>query len=60
MKRDVFGGTLLIGGALAGMLIMALDPTAHQLMTGPGAARQVHLNALVHGVALAAVPVSAV
>lgn len=57
MKRDVSSGILLIIGALAGVAVMALHPTAHRLMTGPDAARQTGINVLVHGVALAAVPV---
>lgn len=56
MKRDVSSGILLIVGALAGMLVMSLHPTAHDLLEPGGFARQAHLNAMVHGLALAAVP----
>ena len=55
MKKDVLSGALLIGGALAGMLVMALHPTAHGMMMRPGAGRLAHLNVVVHGVALLAV-----
>jgi hypothetical protein len=57
VNRDVFSGSLLIAGALAGLVVMALHPTAHGLMEGPGAGGQARLNVIVHGVALAAVAV---
>jgi hypothetical protein len=57
VNRDVFSGSLLMAGALAGLVVMAFHPTAHGLMEGPGAEGQARLNVIVHGVALAAVAV---
>lgn len=57
MNRDVFSGTLLIVGALAGLVVMGLHPTAHGLIEGPDAEGQARLNVIVHGAALAAVAV---
>lgn len=56
MKRDVPSGILLIAGALTGMLVMSLHPTAHDYFE-PGASEHVALlNMIVHGLALAALP----
>jgi len=57
MKRDAASGILLIAGSLMGMLVMSLHPSARDLMTPEDFARQANLNVLVHGVALAALPV---
>jgi len=57
VKRDVFSGVLLIGGALAGLLVMSHHPTARGMMTGNDASRQAHLNVALHGLALAAVAI---
>jgi hypothetical protein len=57
VRRDVFGGALLIGGSLALALVMVLHPTAHDLLEGPDPARQAHLGVMVHALALLAVPI---
>jgi hypothetical protein len=57
MRRDLYSGILLIAGALAGVFVMSLHPTARDMIAGAGAARQAHLGVLVHAVALATVPV---
>ncbi len=57
MQRDLPGGILLIAGSLAGMLVMALHPTSHDLLTAQEFARPARLNMIVHGLAIASVPV---
>ena len=57
MKRDTRSGILLIAGTVAGVAVMAFHPTAHGLLTGPGAAWQAGVNVFVHGLAIAAAPV---
>lgn len=57
MKRDVKSGILVIVGAATGMVVMSLHPTAHSLTQSGAFSRQALLNGLVHGLALAAVPV---
>lgn len=55
--RDIPGGLLLLGSAIAMAGVLALHPHGHQIadpLDGESAAR---LNRLVHGVALAAIPV---
>lgn len=54
MNRERTSGILLIAGALAGVVVMALHPTAHGVM---GRESVGHLNRLVHGFAIAAAPV---
>ena len=56
MPRDVFSGTLLIAGSLLGVLVMILHPTAHGMLSPETAHRVARLGIMVHGVALAAVP----
>jgi len=56
MKRDVASGILLIVGAATGILVMSLHPTAHTLLQPGAFAHLAHLNGVVHGLALAAVP----
>lgn len=55
--RDLVGGILLIAGSLAGMVVMVLHPTAHHLIAGEGGEPQAHLNVMVHGLAIASMPV---
>jgi hypothetical protein len=57
MRRDFVSGILLIAGSLADVFALSLHPTSRDLLTSADPARQVHLNALVHGVALAGVPI---
>jgi hypothetical protein len=57
MRRDLYSGILLIAGALAGVLVMSVHPTAHDMIARADAARQARLGVLVHAVALASVPV---
>lgn len=57
MKRDTRSGILLIAGTAAGVAVMAFHPTAHGLVTGPGASWQAGVNVFVHGLAIAAAPV---
>lgn len=54
--RDSIGGIALILGALTGLVVMALHPTAHDLMSAGGFARHAHLNAGAHAFALVGVP----
>jgi len=56
MNRDVASGALLIAGAAAGVVVMGLHPTAHGLMSAESGRHLTQLNVLVHGLALAAVP----
>ena len=56
MKRDVVSGTLLIVGSAGGVVVMALHPTAHGLMNPESGPHLTQVNAMVHGLALAAVP----
>lgn len=56
MKRDAASGTLLIAGAAAGVVVMGLHPTAHGLMNPESGPHLTQVNAMVHGLALAAVP----
>jgi len=57
MKRDTVSGTLLIAGALAGLLVMMHHPTGHAMMTGAGDGHMARLNVFVHGLALVMMPV---
>ena len=57
MKRDVVSGTLLIAGSLAMVLVMSLHPTGHDLVSPERFARLARLNMMVHGLAVASVPV---
>ena len=56
MNRDKTSGILLIAGALTGVIVMALHPTAHGLLGSAGAGLG-HLNQAIHAVAIAATPV---
>ena len=56
-RRDAVSGALLIAGSLAMMIVLSFHPRAHDLMTPGTFARQAARNHIVHGVALAAVPV---
>jgi hypothetical protein len=53
--RDPIAGTLLIAGALLGVVVMALHPTGQGLAAD--FQRQARLGAMVHGVAIADIPV---
>jgi len=57
MNRERTSGILLIAGALAGVVVMALHPTAHGVMAPGSGASVGHLNRMVHGLAIAAAPV---
>jgi heme/copper-type cytochrome/quinol oxidase subunit 1 len=57
MKRDAPSGILLIAGAVTGVLVMAVHPTAHSLLEPGAFSRQAHLIGTVHGLALASVPI---
>jgi len=57
MKRDVPSGILLIVGAVTGLVVMTHHPTARTLLEPGAFAHQARLNGLVHGLALASVPV---
>ncbi len=57
MKRDVVSGTLLVAGSLAMLLVMGLHPTGHDLVSPERFARLARLNMMVHGLAVASVPV---
>ena len=54
--RERAAGSLLIAGSAAGVVVMALHPTAHGLMDSEAGRRLAQLNVVVHGLALAAVP----
>lgn len=56
MGRDVASGVLLFTGSLVCLLVMSLHPTGHDLMDGERAEQQARLAVLVHGAALAALP----
>jgi len=56
MKRDVVSGSLLIAGSAGGVVVMLLHPTAHGLMNAESGEHLTQVNTLVHGLALAAVP----
>jgi hypothetical protein len=56
MKRDIGSGALLVAGSFGGVVVMLLHPTAHGLMSQESGPRLTQLNAIVHGLALAAVP----
>lgn len=57
MQRERLGGWCMIGGALLGVVVMALHPTSRDIMRDPRV--QATLNMLVHSVALAGLPISA-
>jgi len=56
MRRDLTSGSLLIAGSAAGVVVMALHPTAHGLMNPETGTHLRLVNAMVHGLALAATP----
>jgi hypothetical protein len=56
VRRDVAAGVLLIVGAAAGVVVMGLHPTAHGLMSPESGSHLAQLNVVVHGLALATVP----
>lgn len=55
MSKDPAAGAMLIGGALLGVVVMALHPTGRGL--SEDFALQARLGAIVHGVAIASIPV---
>lgn len=57
MKRDLSSGILLIVGAVTGVAVMAFHPTAHGMLQPGQFGHQAHVNGLVHGLAIAAIPV---
>lgn len=56
MRREVWSGTILIAGALTGVLVLALHPTGHDLLAGADRARQATIGIWIHAVAIAGVP----
>jgi hypothetical protein len=55
MSKDPVSGAMLIAGALLGVVVMALHPTGHSL--AEDFQRQAALGTIVHGVAIASIPV---
>jgi len=58
MNRDALSGVLLIGSALAFILVMGMHPTAHGLMKEETFQQTARLGMLVHALAIAATPVA--
>jgi hypothetical protein len=56
MQRERLGGWCMVGGALLGVLVMALHPTSLDIMHDPRV--QTVLNTVVHSLALAGLPIS--
>ena len=56
MRRERLGGWCMIGGALLGLVVMALHPTSHDILCDPRV--QTTLNTFVHSLALAGLPIS--
>jgi len=56
-RDDRLAGILLIAAALAGVVVMALHPTAHGLLSPESGPRLARLNVFVHSLALVTVPV---
>ena len=57
MQRDVIGGTLLIAGSLANVLVLSLHPTGQEMLAASNFQQQAHLGVIVHALALIATPV---
>jgi len=55
MSRDPVAGTMLIAGALLGVVVMALHPTGQTL--AEDFARQARAGRMVHGIAIASIPI---
>ena len=55
-RSDRFPAILLVSGALAGVVVMALHPTAHGLMSPETGPHLMRLNVYVHSLALVTVP----
>jgi hypothetical protein len=53
---DRLNGALLILGSVLGVLVMAVHPTARDITSATDASAAAHRGALIHGVALLAVP----
>ncbi|HEV8630871.1 MAG TPA: hypothetical protein VGV61_11180 [Thermoanaerobaculia bacterium] len=56
MNDNRLGGAALIVASLSSLLVMLHHPTGHDLLSPGGQAAAVHRNVVVHGMALAAVP----
>jgi hypothetical protein len=56
-RNDRLPGILLIAAALAGVVVMALHPTAHGLLSPDAGPRLARVNVFVHSLALVTVPV---
>jgi hypothetical protein len=56
VKREIASGSLLMVGALAGVVVMALHPVAHDLMRPDTGQQLARLNVMVHALGLAAAP----
>src|SRR5262245_3928735 len=56
VRRERAAGSFLIAGAAAGLVVMALHPTAHGLMNPDSGGHLARVNVMVHGLALAAMP----
>jgi hypothetical protein len=57
MKRDVVSGTLLIAGAVAGVIVMVFHPTGHGVQSAAEGHGLALVNVMVHSLALCATPV---
>lgn len=56
VQRDVIGGSLIIAGALIGIVVVSLHPTGHDLLNAESFAGMARRNMAVHATALATVP----
>ena len=56
MRRDVPSGILLILSAVISVVVMHMHPVSHHLMDSPDSEGMARLNVLVHGAAIASVP----
>ncbi len=56
MRREIVSGILIIAGALLSVLVLSLHPTGRDLLDPSAFPARAHLNSVVHGVALAAIP----
>src|SRR5262245_13059246 len=57
MQRELTSGILLITSAAAGVVVMALHPQAHALLSGSGGPGVARPHVIVHSAAMASMPV---
>lgn len=55
-SEERWSGLLLIGSALMGVVVMAHHPTAHSVLSSGNPEAAARLNRILHGVAIAAMP----